>query len=601
MDNPPYAPTVVKGGKGNHAPILSAGCITIAMVHVFENACRHFFQNKKIPKDERVVAIIYNFESSSVQSWVNTHHDRLLLTFSAFLLEFKKKFLPENWQDDLVATQISVQSSQSFLAWMEAVHEANSELGIAGSDYHIAEEKLRSHFVPHLSTTLKASYDANNTHGTLDAIVDLEAWIQRVHLLDIENMNKREDGTTTNTLTPTTSSSSNAVLSNTTNTTQPFMAKLTQAEHNLLRAHKGCFHCRFFYAGHFAPDCPLGSKGRPTPEACKNVTLAEALKAKAAFEGMGATMVVAVFGTESDDDSFEMSEDEASEYVNQPFSLPSHLWWDCCIDALLTCTPTPIQALIDHSFPPVLISSELVDVMGLTCRKLFKPFPVADAFVNGQRSADSSLTEYCRLHLQSRDAVWKSKVVNAIISPMLHTDLMLGLDFLMKNKIVVDAELRTAIAKDAQYDLLHPALVKRKIVHDELLCLFVENPEHFDLDAHMTTLPCVIAAIRKWIEELVGQAVLDKLDSTYKARFMDRFPMDIPHANDLPINVYHHIEVTPGAPISVGRAYSCPRKYREGWKTLIEEHSKAGWICPLSSPYASPSFIIPKADVSVLP
>lgn len=34
---------------------------------------------------------------------------------------------------------------------------------------------------------------------------------------------------------------------------------------------------------------------------------------------------------------------------------------------------------------------------------------------------------------------------------------------------------------------------------------------------------------------------------------------------------------------------------------LIEQHSKAGQIHPLSSPYASPLFIIPKADISVLP
>lgn len=82
---------------------------------------------------------------------------------------------------------------------------------------------------------------------------------------------------------------------------------------------------------------------------------------------------------------------------------------------------------------------------------------------------------------------------------------------------------------------------------------------------------------------------------------MDCFPTDIPHANDLPMNVYHHIEVTPGAPISVDCAYSCPRKYREGWKMLIEQHSKAGHICPSSLPYASLSFIILKVDISVLP
>jgi hypothetical protein len=34
---------------------------------------------------------------------------------------------------------------------------------------------------------------------------------------------------------------------------------------------------------------------------------------------------------------------------------------------------------------------------------------------------------------------------------------------------------------------------------------------------------------------------------------------------------------------------------------LIEQHHKAGWIRPSSSEFASPSFIIPKADASVLP
>jgi hypothetical protein len=35
-------------------------------------------------------------------------------------------------------------------------------------------------------------------------------------------------------------------------------------------------------------------------------------------------------------------------------------------------------------------------------------------------------------------------------------DLILGLDFLVKNKIVVDAELRTVIVKETGFDLLHP-------------------------------------------------------------------------------------------------------------------------------------------------
>lgn len=51
----------------------------------------------------------------------------------------------------------------------------------------------------------------------------------------------------------------------------------------------------------------------------------------------------------------------------------------------------------------------------------------------------------------------------------------------------------------------------------------------------------------------------------------------------------------------VTRSYSCLQKYRDGWKTLIDQHMKAGRIWLSSSPYASPSFVISKADSSVLP
>jgi hypothetical protein len=110
--------------------------------------------------------------------------------FTQFIFKFKCKFLPRNWQDNLVSTQISMQGMKPFLSWTECVHEANTELGIAKSDYHIAEDKLRAHFVPRLSPVLKTSYDANNTHLDLNKIAELDTWIERVHLLDVKLENK---------------------------------------------------------------------------------------------------------------------------------------------------------------------------------------------------------------------------------------------------------------------------------------------------------------------------------------------------------------------------------------------------------------------------
>lgn len=83
-----------------------------------------------------------------------------------------------------------MQGLTPFLTWTELVCEANSELGITQSGYHIEENKLHAHFVPWLSPALKTSYDTNNTHQDLDKIVDIDTWIEHVHLLDVELANK---------------------------------------------------------------------------------------------------------------------------------------------------------------------------------------------------------------------------------------------------------------------------------------------------------------------------------------------------------------------------------------------------------------------------
>ncbi|KAF8241126.1 hypothetical protein L208DRAFT_1464076 [Tricholoma matsutake] len=94
--------------------------------------------------------------------------------------------------------------------------------------------------------------------------------------------------------------------------------------------------------------------------------------------------------------------------------------------------------------------------------------------------------------------------------------------------------------------------------------------------------------------------MLLKLDKKMKESYADRFPTDIPHVKDLPQDVFHHIKLLSGAPISVAHAYACPQKYHAGWKTLIDQHAAAGRIWPSSSLYASPSFIIPKTNPTVL-
>ncbi|KAF8218786.1 hypothetical protein L208DRAFT_1468115, partial [Tricholoma matsutake] len=295
------------------------------------------------------------------------------------------------------------------------------------------------------------------------------------------------------------------------------LVPLTDAEKELLKLHQGCFKCRVFYVEHISRNC---TNPRPTAEDCKKVTPAHAAKARVAYEKkkQGTTTIAAVFegaAVFEDDVSNEDSDkfvdaNEADEYVPPSLSLPPHLVWTCCIDAPATCAPTPMEALIDHGSPAVLISSNLAEILCLTPRPLFKTLSVSGAFnkENTLNSGPLILMHFCRLLVQSLDAIWKSCAINAVICPNLHTDLILGLDFLVKNKIVVDAHLHTAIAKESGFDLLNPPNVKsnqklpvrtphqrckleaqqiksgqtathklRTLVHMELMALFKENCE----------------------------------------------------------------------------------------------------------------------------
>ena len=51
----------------------------------------------------------------------------------------------------------------------------------------------------------------------------------------------------------------------------------------------------------------------------------------------------------------------------------------------------------------------------------------------------------------------------------------------------------------------------------------------------------------------------------------------------------------------INRTYLCLQKYKEAFQTPIQQHLDAGHIRLSSFTYASPCFIIPKADPTVLP
>jgi hypothetical protein len=137
-------------------------------------------------------------------------------------------------------------------------------------------------------------------------------------------------------------------------------------------------------------------------------------------------------------------------------------------------------------------------------------------------------------------------------------------------------------------------------VINDIKNVFPRTHESLDNSATLRS-PCPIAVVRSHIEQLVSDEALTCKGEALKQEYIDIFPADIPDTCELPDEVLMKIKLRDDVKPMVACAYSCPKKYRNGWKTLIEQHLAAGRIRPSNSDYVSPAFIVPKADPNVLP
>jgi hypothetical protein len=65
-------------------------------------------------------------------------------------------------------------------------------------------------------------------------------------------------------------------------------------------------------------------------------------------------------------------------------------------------------------------------------------------------------------------------------------------------------------------------------------------------------------------------------------------------------DIIHHITLKDPNKIIQCRRYNMPRKYREAWDALLNQHIAAGRLRPSSSSFVSLAFLIPKKDPTAL-
>ena len=107
--------------------------------------------------------------------------------------------------------------------------------------------------------------------------------------------------------------------------------------------------------------------------------------------------------------------------------------------------------------------------------------------------------------------------------------------------------------------------------------------------------------LRNRIEILAVWDDLAQHEREIREEYKDRFPVDIPHVTRLPEDVYHQFRLKDLEKVIKCWSYACPKKYKDTWRQLLDQYLAAGRIRELSSKYCSPSFLIPKADPTVLP
>jgi len=94
---------------------------------------------------------------------------------------------------------------------------------------------------------------------------------------------------------------------------------------------------------------------------------------------------------------------------------------------------------------------ETVTDLGLPIRRLREPLTVTLA-LNNDPDELTELWDYVSLSLSSLNNAWSSKPVRALIAPGLCSNILLGLPFLVHNKIVIDHDSRTAIDKTCGFE-----------------------------------------------------------------------------------------------------------------------------------------------------
>jgi len=130
----------------HHAPILTTGVPTPAVLLEFEDACEDFFANAKggVPEDVRVIRILPSFKDPIIRGWISSDRAHLsTLSFKVFMTNLRSKFLSKEWEDELLSQILRnhLRPGQTFMTWATLLQQQNCILRNTNSQ--LDEKRMR--------------------------------------------------------------------------------------------------------------------------------------------------------------------------------------------------------------------------------------------------------------------------------------------------------------------------------------------------------------------------------------------------------------------------------------------------------------------------
>jgi len=588
-------------------PLLSVGQITPEIISDWADCCRQYFEIKNIAEASQVVHAAAGLKNPLHRNWYSVNSATLkILSFDEFLARFRHETLPLHWEENVrVQMMQSRQGARPFSEWATNIRIKNTVL--RGTASALDDGKMKYLLEAGMNEGLRNLY----AQKTIRSINVLKDWLQAVETLDGErllqereiarqvSLYQRGDGHQRQATLPLGERNRNVLATGDRDRLPP----LTETEKKLLSENKGCYKCRQVFVDHMSKNCPDGA---PSGKGYKPLTPADILNAKKGLNTRTAydkgkaratapvlevpnSPAMSVIAAVMDED---VSAGDISTFEYAPIQ-SKHFLWSCVVEGPSGSSP-PVSAMIDNGSPTVFIDEEQVKKNNLPLIRIRKPLKFRQAMDAPALEFDNVV----KLRISSPSHVWTAKTVLAVVARDLCAPILLSLPWLKANSVIVDHGKRTCKAPD--YDILldkttrkmpnpMPAQQKRKMKSAEIadtkkkvLCELKDCLQQIRVEvekrAEKTSQAYVVSAIRDHVERLALADTLKNEDKQMKEKFADRFPADLPPVEDLPTDVYHRITLKDANRTFARRDYTCPRKYRDTWMTLIQQHLDAGHV-----------------------